>query len=431
MKRISLKICLVIVALFGSVSIGTAENHLPSCSGSPEVFKSGSKPAYKTWNNCIGTVLYASGSFYTGGFENGRWSGQGTHLDRYHSVWISEYTGNWAEGRKDGYGVKKLALGDNKGSVIWAGIWRGDKLLYGAKNPSLPSLLKTNYKKLSLQDRKAIQANLKDLGLYKPFIDGLYGNRTAVALSGYNAKYLSKLDLSVTKNVTKLLEKVLASATGPKPITDKEAELFIKIKEDFGLNYYGGFIHSERLPNTLFFFSDIKKNDSFEFRKALRVHDIELVVLSSPGGSVFEGLQTAGIIHDKKLKTYIPKKSLYGSGDCASACSFMFFAGASRSAEGDLGVHQFYSGKASDEAEIGSTQKTAQFTVSEIIGFLNEFETPPWVFERMFQQKEMYYFKESELLQLETEVSEETTAQHEKADKFISDFRSAFVKIKD
>ncbi|MDB9924069.1 hypothetical protein OAC90_01160 [Planktomarina sp.] len=217
----------------------------------------------------------------------------------------------------------------------------------------------------------------------------------------------------------------------PKPITDKEAELFIKIKKDFGLNYYGGFIHTDRLPNTLFFFSDIRKQDSFQFRKALRVHDIDLIVLSSPGGSVNEGLQTAGIIHDKSLKTYIPKQSLYGSGNCASACSFMFFAGESRSAEGNLGVHQFYSGKASDEEKIGATQKLAQFTVSEIIGFLNEFETPPWVFERMFQQKEMYYFTESELLQLETEVSEETTAQYEKAEKFISDFRSAFVKIKD
>ena len=217
----------------------------------------------------------------------------------------------------------------------------------------------------------------------------------------------------------------------PKTITKSEAELFKQIKEEFDLSYYGGFIHSERLPNTLFFFSKIEKNDSFEFRKALRVHDIELVVLSSPGGSVFEGLQTAGIIHDKNLKTYIPKKSLYGSGNCSSACSFMFFAGETRSAEGDLGVHQFYSGKASDEEKIGATQKLAQFTVSEIIGFLNEFETPPWVFERMFQQKEMYYFKESELLQLETEVSEETKALHERAEKFIYDFRSAFVKIKD
>ena len=76
-------------------------------------------------------------------------------------------------------------------------------------------------------------------------------------------------------------------------------------------------------------------------------------------------------------------------------------------------------------------QKRAQFTVSEIIGFLNEFETPAWVYERMFQQADMYYFKESELLQLETEVSEETKAQHDNAESFISDFRLAFVKIKD
>ena len=290
--------------------------------------------------------------------------------------------------------------------------------------------LRIEFNKLRKDYRLKIQSNLKELGLYTSSVDGLYGNGTAAALTAYNKKYLGASDLKVSENVTKLLKKVLALAI-PKPITESEAELFIKIKEDFGLNYYGGFIHTDRLPNTLLFFSDIRKNDSFEFRKALRVHDIELIVLSSPGGSVFEGLQTAGIIHDKNLKTYIPNQSLYGSGDCASACSFMFFAGESRSAKGDLGVHQFYSGKASDKAEIGSTQKTAQFTVSEIIGFLNEFETPAWVYERMFQQSEMYYFTESELLQLETEVSDETKAQHEKADKFISDFRSAFVKIKD
>ena len=217
----------------------------------------------------------------------------------------------------------------------------------------------------------------------------------------------------------------------PKPITESEALKFKRIKKELGLSYYGSFIHSERLPNTLFFFSDIEKNDSFEFRKALRNHDINLIVLSSPGGSVFEGLQISGIIYDKNLKTYIPKNSLFGSGNCASACSFMFFAGEGRSAEGDLGVHQFYSGKASDEGKIGTTQKRVQFTVSEIIGFLNEFETPAWVYERMFQQSEMYYFKESELLQLETEVSEETKAQHDKAESFISDFRAAFKTIGD
>ena len=84
-----------------------------------------------------------------------------------------------------------------------------------------------------------------------------------------------------------------------------EAEFLKQITEKFGLSYYGGFIHSNRLPNVLFFSSEIRQNDSFEFRKALRTHPIDLIVLSSPGGSVFEGLQIAGIIHDKNLKTYI------------------------------------------------------------------------------------------------------------------------------
>ncbi len=46
--------------------------------------------------------------------------------------------------------------------------------------------------------------------------------------------------------------------------------------------------------------------------------------------------------------------------------------------------------------KIEEVQEGTQFTVSEIIGFLNEFETPSWVFERIFQQSEMYYFKEKE-----------------------------------
>ena len=137
---------------------------------------------------------------------------------------------------------------------------------------------------------------------------------------------------------------------------------------------------------------EAKKNDSFELRKALRNHDIDTLVLSSRGGSVWEGLSMAGIIHDKGLTTYVPKLGLEGRGDCASACSFMFFAGKTREAEGDVGVHQFYSGSASDSAKVEETEEIAQFTVSEIIGFLNEFETPPFVFERMFQQSKMYYF---------------------------------------
>ena len=137
----------------------------------------------------------------------------------------------------------------------------------------------------------------------------------------------------------------------------------------------------------------------------------------------------SGIIHDKELNTYIPKTNLDGEGDCASACSYMFFAGATRSVEGKLGVHQVYSGDASKKEKVGEVEEGTQFTVSEIIGFLNEFETPSWVFERMFQQTDMYYFKEKELVQLETEVSDEMKADYNKSEKFISDLSKAFEEV--
>jgi hypothetical protein len=434
MIRMSLKICLVIAALFGSVSSVFARD-LPPCPSS----------GYK--QNCFGTYTYTNGDKYVGGYKDDLRNGQGT----YTFANGENYVGEFKDDLRNGQGTYTFANGENyvgkfkddlwngQGTYTFAngtveeGIWKDDEFQYEQKTPYSykRSRLQIAFVNYSKGQRKLIQSNLKDLGLYTSSIDGLYGNRTAMALSGYNKKHLGGSDLKVAANVKKLMDKVLALATAAKPITESEAVRFKQIKEEFGLNYYGGFIHSDRVPNTLFFFTGIQQNDGFEFRKALRNHDSELIVLSSPGGSVFEGLQTAGIIHDKNLKTYIPKKSLYGLGNCSSACSFMFFAGESRTAEGDLGVHQFYSGKASDEEKIRVIQKRAQFTVSEIIGFLNDFETPAWVYERMFQQSEMYYFTESELLQLETQVSEETKAQHDKAERFISDFRSAFVKIKD
>ena len=195
------------------------------------------------------------------------------------------------------------------------------------------------------------------------------------------------------------------------------------------MSLYGSFLHSEKVPNALFFFDYIEKNDNFEFRKALRNHDVDLIVLSSRGGSVWEGLSIAGIINDKGLNVYVPKTSVKGDGNCASACSFMFFAGETRNVEGKLGVHQFLSKEKEKKEKIVEIQKNSQFTVSEIIGYLNEFEKPPWDFERMFQQSEMYYFKKTELVQLETEVSDELVTHYGKSEKFIKDLSKAFAEV--
>jgi len=158
---------------------------------------------------------------------------------------------------------------------------------------------------------------------------------------------------------------------------------------------YGSFVLDTDIPDTLFFLDEIRSNDSFELRKALRNHDIKNIVLASPGGNVWEALNMAGIIFDKKLRTFIPSET-----DCESACAFLFFAGHERLARGKLGVHQAYSRNYKEKKSVGQTQFTTQFTVSEIIGFLNEFKTPAFVFERMFQDIEMYYFDPTELRQL-------------------------------
>ena len=105
----------------------------------------------------------------------------------------------------------------------------------------------------------------------------------------------------------------------------------------------------------------------------------------------------AGVIHDQKLTTYIPQKLNNVIGTCASACAYMFFGGENRLAKGRLGVHQFFSTSQQEKQDVNDVQIKAQFTVSEIIGFLNEFGTPPFVYERMFQQNEMYYFSAAEL----------------------------------
>lgn len=164
-----------------------------------------------------------------------------------------------------------------------------------------------------------------------------------------------------------------------------------------GITSFGSFLHTDRVPNALFFFSDIQKNDAFELRRALRTHEIDTIVLASPGGSVWEGLTMAGMIFDKKMTAYVPP--LPEGNGCYSACAYMFFAGQNRLAIGELGVHQigaYDSDIDNEERKVGETQQATQFTTSEVIGHLNEFRAPPWVYERMFRSREMYVFTEGE-----------------------------------
>jgi len=196
-------------------------------------------------------------------------------------------------------------------------------------------------------------------------------------------------------------------------------------EDPFDITVYGSFLHTGTVPNALFFFNDIEQYDSFELRRAIRNHDIDIVVLASDGGSVWEGLNMAGIIHDKGIATYVPE--LPEKLGCYSACSFMFFGGKIRQADGILAVHQagaYGSERDKASAKVSETQQNTQFTVSEIIGFLNEFETPSWVFEKMFRSREFYVFDDEEKTRLASKTEKISDKQLNKINLFIVNFFS-------
>ena len=486
MIRLNVKILLVLTVLIANAGAALA---LPLCKGT-RPFGGSFIPTYtgferlliKNWDSCVGYYYWF---FWTpdpltsirqtslGVFKDGQLHGYG-------------FQTNWDWGIGSPFTVEGIfrknrlikLIKNHPGKDIKD--IKVDNTLFSNSETLNVTALEAAFTLLPPDRRKDIQKTLKNLGFYKSSIDGLYGKGTRSALTEYDKKYLVTYlvtgGLKNPKNVTALIGTIInhensyrkpvqpaktitleePQKTGaiPQTITsDVEPVSIPELKpapeivtvpkidtvqppqrdftKEFDLSFYGSFLHSEKVPNALFFFGDVEKSDSFEFRKALRNHEVDLIVLSSPGGLVWEGLSIAGIIHDKELDTYVPKNSLKAKGNCASACSFMFFAGANRQVNGKLGVHQFFSGDSSKKAEVGDTQKIAQFTVSEIIGFLNEFETPPWVFERMFQQSEMYYFKESELLQLETETTERQQAAFGRVEAFISELKTAFEDVKD
>ncbi len=156
---------------------------------------------------------------------------------------------------------------------------------------------------------------------------------------------------------------------------------------------YGSFVYASDLPGVLFLTGEIKRNDSFELRRAMRDDQIDLVVAASPGGDLYEGLQIAAILHDNGIATYVPE-----GASCESSCANIFLGGTNRLVVGELGVHQFYpvASVGNTVAPRKETTAYAQYTTADIIGIMNQFDTPPFVYEKMFGTTAIYYFTGSE-----------------------------------
>ena len=82
--------------------------------------------------------------------------------------------------------------------------------------------------------------------------------------------------------------------------------VYANIEDKLGIRFYGSFLYTEKYPMHSSFLAILKRMIASNFVKPSRNHDIDILVLSSKGGSVWEGLNMAGIIYDKELITYVP-----------------------------------------------------------------------------------------------------------------------------
>ena len=152
---------------------------------------------------------------------------------------------------------------------------------------------------------------------------------------------------------------------------------------------YGPFFFLPSQPNLLVYVGAVGANDMLNLKKALREHPTisTLILQNNGGGLVHIGLVVAEEVYERGLNTYIPKDSY-----CASACSFVFFAGRQRLAEGRLGVHQISAPE--------MTGEQAQFGVSDIVATLPKYGVSADVLGIMFStpSKEMYFFSPQEII---------------------------------
>jgi len=160
-------------------------------------------------------------------------------------------------------------------------------------------------------------------------------------------------------------------------------------QQERNFDRYGSFYFFPDKPEMLIYSGQVGANDLLNLKKALRDNPTisTLILNDNPGGLVHIGLVIAEEVYDRGLNTYIPSESY-----CASACSFVFFAGKNRIADGRLGVHQISAPELSGEQ--------AQFGVSDIVATLPKYGVSADVLGIMFSTpaKDMYYFSPQEVI---------------------------------
>jgi hypothetical protein len=128
----------------------------------------------------------------------------------------------------------------------------------------------------------------------------------------------------------------------------------------------------------------------------------EQILLNSVGGNLTGAIRFAKYVREKEMETWISRNQT-----CASACALIFFAGVERFSEGKLMVHQYLPTAGQGDAMVTWDRAFigVQSMVWQIVTLLNNFGTPPFVFERIFFSPYDYEFTEAEMAELTTITS--------------------------
>lgn len=202
------------------------------------------------------------------------------------------------------------------------------------------------------------------------------GRRLALLI----ASYFSVADVPASSEP----EKEAAATPTPQPSASPPVGRPIEDEQ------FGAFIVFKDEPAVIAFNGEIGSSSPLEFRRALKARpEATILALNSPGGLVDSALVMAHDIRELGLATYV------GDGQiCYSACAFLFVAGTSRVAVGELGVHQIWN----DANDLVSGQNK----LSDVIEALDEFAVNREVLTIMLRTPpdQMHVFTTGELARL-------------------------------
>lgn len=131
----------------------------------------------------------------------------------------------------------------------------------------------------------------------------------------------------------------------------------------------------------------------------------DVVFLSSPGGSLDQGLIMGAVVRSRGLTTVVGRVDSSGRPQparCASACVFVFAGGKVREAmpRSMLGVHQFSSTGAKGDESAGDLVSRTQRTTGIILDYMTQMGVSPSIMQAMTASKDIRWLTEKEAFEM-------------------------------